>query len=69
MHINCNPNTEIKYISIIYLGSSLTEMVIEINVFIFVSKYALSYFILHGILMLQDFFGSDPDQNYLTDLC
>jgi len=44
-------------------------MVIEINVFIFVSKYALSYFILHGILMLQDFFGSDPDQNYLTDLC
>lgn len=45
---------------------SLTEMVIEINVFISVSKYVRSYFILQGILVLQDFFGSDPeipDQN------
>lgn len=53
-------------------GSSLTQMVIEINVFISVSKSVLFYFILQGILMLQDFLGSVPeipDQNYLTDLC
>ncbi len=48
------------------------QTVIEINVFISVSKSVLSYFILVGILTPQDVFGSVreiPDQNYLPDLC
>ncbi len=53
-------------------GPSLAQTVIEINVFISVSKSVLSYFILVGILTPQDVFGSVreiPDQNYLPDLC